>query len=264
MLPIVNGLRGRVYPTVWQRRWAVVWNAQSDLRTDPDWLAYHLPRFGYGVVCVKVTDGLHPFAGSHGANLADGFLRPLRRAGLRLTGWGYSYGADAEQEAQLALTVCREHGLQAFVLDAEREYEYDPADSPHVGDGARRYGCARRFVDNFLHYARGIQLGVTSYGRVDLHRLDWASLSRRGVRFCPQAYANESAELAPDLCVKAAEVYWRRGYVHPWLGLYRGALGDGDPAAYLRSLAAAGTRGFAVYLADGCTVGDYQQLAKGR
>lgn len=264
MLRPVEGARALVAPTVWQRRWSVVWNAGADLRTEPDWLAYHLPRFGFKVVCVKIADGTRPFDGSHGVNLTETFLGPLRKAGLLLAGWGYCYGTYAELEAKLGAELAAHLGMHAFVADMEREFEYDPFNEPHSAAGAARYGAARAWLDAWHALRPKVDLGVTSYGRVDLHRLDWATMARRGVRFCPQAYMNESAELSPAACSQAARVYWDRRFVHPWLGLYRGQLGDGDPAAYVASLRAARTRGFAVYLADGCTVGDYAGLREAR
>ena len=257
-------VRARLAPTIWRRRWVVIWNAGADLRTDAEWLAYHLPRFGFEVVCVKVCDGPATFAGSHNLNVSDEWLAPLRKARLRIAGWGYSYGYEAGKEAVRAVELAHELALEAFVIDAEKEYEYDPADSPQRGSGAARYGAARQWLHVWRSARRRPPLGLTSYGRVDLHRLDWAAFAKAGARFLPQAYANETLELAPALCVRAAATYFERARVHPWIGCYAGAGGRVAASEYVAMLREAGTRGFGVYLGDTVTVDELDTLGEAR
>lgn len=261
---VVARARARVAPTIWQRRWAVVWNAGGDLRTDAEWLAYHLPRFGFEVVCVKVCDGSHRYAGSHSLNLADEWLAPLRRAGLRLTGWGYCYGYDPAAEAVLAAQLAHELGLRAFVADCEREFEYDPVDEPERGAGVDRYARSSEWLRAWRAIKGAPPLGLTSFGRVDLHRVDFAAWARAGARFVPQAYANASVELDVPACVEHAATYFDRRRVHPWVGLYHSDTGDMTGAGYVAQLHAARTRGFGVYLADTAQVDDLHALSAAR
>ena len=256
--------RARVAPTIWQRRWVTVWNAGNDLRTEAEWLAYHLPRLGYDVVCVKVCDGTTPYHGEHGLNLSDEWLAPLRRAGLRIAGWGYSYGYEPGKEATLAVELAQELRLSAFVLDAEKEYEYDPVSAPHAGAGRERYDRAAQWLHVYYSARRRPPLGLTSFGRCDLHRLDWARFATLDVRFLPQAYANESLELTPELCVEHAAPYWDRRFVHPWVGLYHGAGATVSGSEYVDLLRRAGTRGFAVYLGDTVQVNDLVALGRAK
>lgn len=264
MIESLERLRAKVRPTIWQRPTVAVWNAGAELRTHPDWLAYHLPRLGFEVVCVKVVDGSHRFHGSADLNLAPAFLKPLRKAGLRLTGWGYLYGYDVSAEAKLAAELVREHRLEAFVADCEKEFAYDPFDVSKPGEGGDRYAKSARWLEAWRSAGAPCPLGLSSYGRVDLHRLDWAAWAKAGARFLPQAYACESLELVPAECVKAAGLYWRRPFVHPWVGMYRGALGRPEASSYVEELRAAGTRGFAVYLADTAEVSELRELGRAR
>lgn len=264
MLDVLNPVRARVAPTIWQRPTVAVWNAGADLRTEADWLAFHLPRFGFEVVCVKVLDGAHRFTGSHGHNLSADWLRPLRKAGLRITGWGYCYGYDPGAEVLLALELSHELGLEAFVADCEAEFSYDPVDAPQAGEGRRRYARSGVWTRTWASAKRRPPLGLSSFGRVDLHRLDWAAWTRIGARFLPQAYANESVELTPFECVRAARPYWDHRFVHPWVGVYQGAAGRPSPESYLQSLRLARVRGFGVYLADTATVGELAAFGHGK
>jgi len=254
-------LRSIKHRSLWQRRWAVVWNAGADLRSDPEWLAFHLPRFGFDTVCVKVCDGSHEYHGSAGVNLASSWLAPLRAARLRIAGWGYLYGFDPTAEASLAARLAHELGLVAFVADAEKEFEFDPVHDPQRDAGKARYARSRQWLTAWRAIKGTPALGLTSFGRVDLHRLDWQAWASAGARFCPQAYFNESHELAPALCVKHAATYWDRRLVHPWLGLYAGAAGRPSGAEYAALVKSAGTYGLAVYLSDTASVTDYAELA---
>lgn len=264
MRDLLSRARARVAPTIWQRPTVAVWNAGAELRTEADWLAYHLPRFGVQVVCVKVLDGAHRFAGTRGLNLSPEWLDPLRRAGLRLTGWGYCYGFDPAAEVMLALDLARELRLEAFVVDAEKEFEYDPVDAPASGEGRRRYARSAQWATLWRAGRGRPPLGLCSFGRVDLHRLDWAVWARAGARFLPQAYANESVELEPSRCAAAAMTYWDRRFVHPWVGCYAGAAGRPPAVEYVRELHAARTRGFTVYLGDTVDVSELAGLRAAR
>lgn len=270
-------------PTVWQRRHLWVWNAGNSVQTTRQWLAANAKRQGWGAVCVKVHDGADIFHGPEGDNADPAYFKTLRDAGLIVGGWGYLTGdgldgnaqGGVEAEALRAVERCRTLGLSFYVADPEDRYSYSPVDNPVAGAGRKRYGYSVRFVRKFTSCVNPAGLSktfpraVASYGRCDLHDLDWHAWSRPDPygavwRCAPQAYANESPALDVDLCVRAALPYWPRPLIHPLLGVYNGSLGRHSATEYAAELRRSGVKGWGVYDADSMTeteIAEYGKIA---
>lgn len=263
-------------PTVWQRRHLWLWNAANDQKTTKEELAL-AAGLGFDAIVVKVHDGASVFHGPEGENSDPAFFAYLRRFFRVVGGWGWLTGdgvdglnaGGAEAEAERAAERVRALGLDLYVADPEVFYEYGSVDWPVKGAGRLRFACSARFVRTFAKAIGkpGFPRGVTSYGRVDLHSLDWHSWAGPGPdrsvwRWIPQAYWNESPALSPELCVAAGARFWRPALIHPLLGCYRGAVGTVTADTYAGSLRRARTVGFGCYDAD--TMEPAERAAFGR
>lgn len=275
-------LRRLLPPTVWQLRTLWVWNLDNGGPTSLDYLASKAGAVadGWQAVAVKVHDGADMFGGAQHLTTGDyqTMLARIRASGIRaILGWGWLRGDGedgrstgyVELEAARAAERCRTLRLDGYAADPESVYEFSPRDSPYPHAGNLRFGYSRRFVRSFATAIRSSSFprAVASFGRVDLHDLDWQAWASRGPdgtvwRCVPQAYWNESAALEPELCVEAALRYWRRELVHPLCGCYPGHDPQPSPAAYQESLRRSGTLGYGFYVADSMTAAQARSCAR--
>lgn len=222
----------------WQAAGAFVWQTTH---VDPAVLGTQMRRAGFGWVAVLLADGARE------QPLDREWVRRFRAAsGLPVGGWTVLREAP-EREARLAARLVRAFDLDFHVANAELEYAY-------TNDGAwsaERYGRSARFVRAFRRAKPRLPAALSSYCRPDQHDLDWRAWGARDFAFLPQAYVNEfGAAVRPAMCAAAASAYFPTAAVHPTVGAWRGARGHVAPWRYTRLLAAAGTTGFSVYLAE--------------
>jgi hypothetical protein len=222
----------------WASAGAFVWH-ETDI--DPTWLGSVLREAGFGWVAVFLHDGTteDPVEG-------DWVYRFRIASGLPVGGWGV-LRTEPEAEAALARTLLERYGLDFYIANPEVEYEYSGAD----GLSAERSGRSRRFVDTFRAALPSLPAGVSSYCRPDSHDIDWTSWRQAGFAFLPQAYVNDlGPDASPARCVEGAASFFPRSAVHPTVGMHQGVLGTVAADHYVELLAAAGTVGFSVYLAE--------------
>jgi hypothetical protein len=222
----------------WEAGGAFVWHTTH---VNPVVLGAQMRRAGFGWVAVLLADG------EREEPLDREWLRRFRAAsGLPVGGWTVLREAP-EREARVAARLVHAFDLDFHVANAEREYAY-------TNDGAwsaERYGRSSRFVRAFRRAKPRLPAALSSYCRPDQHDLDWGAWRAGGFAFLPQAYVNEfGASARPAMCAAAASAFFAASEIHPTVGAWTGLHGRVAPWRYAKLLAAAGTTGFSVYLAD--------------
>jgi hypothetical protein len=222
----------------WGSAGALVWH-ENDI--DPTLLGTMLRGAGFGWVAVYLHDGLDADPVE-----ADWAYRFRLASGLPVGGWGV-LRTQPEEEAALADELVGRYELDFYIANPEVEFEFSGAGGP----SAERSGRSKRFVDRFRALRPTVPAGVSSYCRPDRHDIDWLSWRQGGFVFLPQAYVNDvGPEVSPASCVASAAGFFPRDSIHPTVGMHDGVLGSLAATDYVGMLAAAGTRGFSVYLAE--------------
>lgn len=225
-------------PMSWHAGGAFVWHTTH---VNPVVLGAQMRRAGFGWVAVLLADG------ERQEPLDREWVRRFRAAsGLPVGGWTV-LRESPEREARLAARLVHAYDLDFHVANAEREYAY-------TNDGAwsaERYGRSARFVRAFRRAKPRLPAALSSYCRPDQHDVDWGAWRAGGYAFLPQAYVNEfGTSVRPAMCAAAAAAYFPSGAIHPTVGAWTGLRGHVAPWRYAKLLAAAGTVGFSIYLAD--------------
>lgn len=143
----------------------MVWNIGTWLGGDARAQAAACLELGLSWVSVKLADGRTEFW----RNYTPGLVAELRRVGIEVVGWGWTYGgwwdrgadpdvfypskAIAREEGAFHAGLCRRYGIQHFQIDAEKEYKR----LPDPGDRLSAY------VNAFRAEAPGIELSLCTY-----------------------------------------------------------------------------------------------------
>jgi hypothetical protein len=235
-------------PSVWSGKGMWIWNGKE---TNPARLCSSLAQHGYRWITVKAQDGASEF---NDPAVIRAYHDAAKRHGLEFTIWGYLYGdkTPPEAEAKLASELIARYGAVGYVADVEEEYEHNTAP------------VSRRFVQTFRSLRPDFPLACSSFGRVDLHTgLDWSAWAAGDAAFMPQAYACESGQLEPKLCVDEAESFWPRAEQYVTLGAFKGHRGRMPVAELAASVHGLGVGGVNVWDAEECTpeelAGNYTQ-----
>jgi hypothetical protein len=222
----------------WQGAGAFVWHTRD---VDAASLGRTMRGSGFGWVAVLLADG------ARREPLDARWVDDFREAsGLPVGGWTV-LRTQPVREARLAARLVAHYRLDFHIANAERELAY-------TNDGAwsaERYGRSARYVRAFRRLQPRLPAALSSYCRPDQHDLDWSAWRRGGYAFLPQAYVNDfGSAVAPRACAAAAARFFPTSRVHPTVGAWNGMRGTVQPWRYGRMLAAAGTAGFSVYLAE--------------
>ncbi len=102
---------------IWQIRRTEAGNAAA--------IAQLAAQAGLKHVLIKIADGtkaynLDPITG---ADLVPAVIRALRDRSISVLGWHYVYGYEPEAEADIALQRIQMLGVDAYVIDAEDQYQ---------------------------------------------------------------------------------------------------------------------------------------------
>jgi hypothetical protein len=225
-------------PMSWSAAGGLVWHVHD---VDPTLLGERVRAAGFGWVAIMLADGLAPTQASR--QWVDLFRAA---SGLPVGGWSVLRDRPVA-EARLAAAAVAADGLDFFVADAEREYEYtngaDRSDD--------RYARSRRFVDAFRAAEPELPAGLSSYCNPSLHDLDWGAWAGAGFVFLPQAYVSALGPSGtPGSCAGSASRWFPRQDVHPTIGIFGGRFENPSPEQYGELLAQAGTTGFSLYPAE--------------
>jgi hypothetical protein len=159
---------------------AMVWQLRNWKGGQPQLQAQEARDLGLAWVSLKIMDGRSEKWESQSAvplarqnvSLLPGTVEALRAAGLRVAGWGYTYGGFyrgrvfhpsnriAQEEAAAAVPVLAKHGIVEFQIDAEKEYR----------KGGQRAARAEAYCLGLLD-ASAVELSLCSY-RFPLSRIN--------------------------------------------------------------------------------------------
>jgi pyruvate/2-oxoglutarate dehydrogenase complex dihydrolipoamide acyltransferase (E2) component len=231
---------------VWHQAGAFI---ERPVNVAPEWLGQTMVANGFGWAAILIHNGLQV---ENEDQLAAGWAQRLAGQGVAVGAWA-PLREDPEREAELAVELCRRHGLAFYIANAEYEYEFSGAG----GGSNERAGRSGRFVTAFRAKAPDLPAALSTFGRLDQHDLDWVPWRNAGFHFLPQAYPNEDSSLGVALCTAggakalASPPLDLSSRTHPTIGVYPGARGLVTPEDYVAQLATEPrARGFSVYLAE--------------
>ncbi|HZP26609.1 MAG TPA: LysM peptidoglycan-binding domain-containing protein [Dehalococcoidia bacterium] len=115
-------------------KWIWIWNWRRCDGGDAARVAERLQAAGCAGVIIKASDG--PFWFDQGLSWRE-LARQLRAHGIRTGAWGYCYGQNPAGEAQRIIETAGYGEAEFFVLDAESEFEAQPAAAEELCSAAR-------------------------------------------------------------------------------------------------------------------------------
>lgn len=141
--------------------------------TDPVALAAKCKDLNLAWVSIKVVDGINSFN--------DAYIAPtiteLRKVGIDVWGWGYTYGNNPVAEGSATATILNSLDVSGYMIDAEGQY-----DRSMMGPTATAY------VNN-IRAKYGKPLGLCSYRYPNLHNnFPWNQFLAQIDFHCPQVY----------------------------------------------------------------------------
>ncbi len=122
---------------------AMVWQIRRWMGGDPIAQVAQCQELGLQSVSLKINDGRSErwenrirFPDNQNADLLPGTVSALQSAGIRVTGWGWTYGGFgstrlglfkpsttiAAAEGKLAGQLCLRYGMDDYLIDAEHQY----------------------------------------------------------------------------------------------------------------------------------------------
>ena len=123
---------------------AMVWQLRNWKGGDPAAQVAQAQVLGLQSVSLKINDGRQErwenrlrFPDNQNADLLPATVEALQHGGIRITGWGWTYGGSgsvrfktfrpnadiARQEGQLAGQLCLRYGMDDYLIDAEVQYD---------------------------------------------------------------------------------------------------------------------------------------------
>lgn len=181
-------------------------------------------------------------------SIRNGWAQEWRAAGRYIVGWGWLEG-DPAQEARLAVELCHECDVDAYVANAEIAYE-----------GEAGYTKSATFCNEFRRLAPNAPLALSyigyGYPYRTLHFRAWLDA---GAFFVPQCYPNHDGYGVAACLAAADRAGIPRDIIAPAIGTWQGLYGY-DITQYVTDLDAAGTLGFSAFRGDTMTDDDYREL----
>lgn len=209
-------------------------------QVDANYVNTNIARMNY--VMIKGQDGTSRF----NAGTINTWVLEAKSHGYRVAIWGYIYGNDPVGEANLAADLVTQYGVDAYVADAESEYESNP--NP----------VSTQFCNQFRARLPNFEAGLSSFGRPSLHGgLNWSTWAAHNFIGLPQAYFNDSNLLDVPDCVND---WHNHGFslVYPTVPCYSGALGRPSSQAIANSVR--GQPGWSTWSVDTMILSDFQAL----
>jgi len=157
-----------------------IWIVRQCENGDPERIAALARESNLSHVLIKVADGAFPY----NVDLDNGFdyvrpvIKKLQAANISVWGWHYIYGNYPDQEAEIAVKRTLELGLDGFVVNAEKEFQF-----PSKAQAASRYM-------NILRSNLGsMPIALSSYRYPSYHAVfPWVNFLERCDYNMPQVY----------------------------------------------------------------------------
>ena len=211
----------------------------------PSKLADELAADGFSWIAIQIHNGLVV------RSIDPTWLRVFRAHGLAVGGWGVEL-KHPRREARLGARLVNRYGLDFYIADAE---------APYKVDSGGVWGRSQAFTRAFRALEPTLPAALTTYGAPTctcVFPIDYGAWRRAHFALLPQAFYNQFREYRPDRTVAhALRAGWRRGDVHPVIGVYHGYAA----ARYVPLLRRARTTGFSVFVAEAARATDYAGLA---
>lgn len=204
-----------------------VWNTdEQDIGETVQRVVHH----GYKWIAVKGQEGGDYYRNA--SQRLDEWRTACEKHGIHYGVWGFLYGAEPEWEARIASSLVN-HGAQFYIADAENGYEEHPE-------------ASQDFASGFSKMHPHLPKALSSFGRIDFHRIDWHAWRRHGFTFMPQAYVDVSPLLRPSTCIQVASSVWHPSEMAVTLEAKPGM----QYGEYVIEAARKGVRGFNVWRAN--------------
>jgi hypothetical protein len=237
--------------SIWDERGIFTWYLPNPLVSDSAAFAERLKRNNFAWVAVQAHWASSPVNAEY---FAEGWLEPLRKAGLEVCAWG-PLGENPEQDAAAAMEVVDEWKFDCYIANAEAAYKSDSG-----GDPAR----SGRFVSALK---LDVPLALSTYGAAykpwNLAAVfDYVPWQNAGYHLLPQAYWNVCECYEPLWVIEhSLEAGWPIERVHPTVGIFDDGQRILTGADYAPLLAQDGATGFSAYLAEEMSEADYAALS---
>ena len=119
---------------------AMVWKLRDWQDGDPVAQAAQAVSLGLSHVSLKIIDGTSEkwegwWTRRQNHELLPDTIAALDEVGIRVKGWGWTYGRQPKAEAEKTIELCRKYGIEEYDIDAEHQYNIKG-----MADVARTYG----------------------------------------------------------------------------------------------------------------------------
>lgn len=167
-----------------------IWKVNFCENGDPDRIAALARDSSLTHVIVKVADGAFPYNIDldNGFDFARPVIKKLQAQNVSVWGWQYIYGNYPDQEAEIAVSRALELGLDGFVVNAEKEYQF-PSKAP----------AASRYMNILRSNLGSMPIALSSYRYPSYHaNLPWTNFLERCDYNMPQVYWMQSHDNAGE------------------------------------------------------------------
>jgi hypothetical protein len=156
------------------------WKIPNCEHGDPKKVADLAVAAGLTHLVVKVADGTGAYNGTWGdpTDYISPLVSELRNRGLKVFGWHYLYGNEANGEAAIAVKRIRQFNLDGYVLDVEKEYKT-----------AGKKAAAVRFMGQLRSAYPALTIALCSYRYPSMHpQVPWKEFLESCNLNMPQVY----------------------------------------------------------------------------
>lgn len=157
-----------------------LWQVKNCEKGDAEAIVQTALSAGLTHVLVKVSDGIYPYNydWKTKTDAAKPVVTALKEAGLVVWGWGFVYGEQAAEEANIAIRRIKELELDGFAIDAEGDYE-DPT----------KKKAAAVYMNELRKQCKDLPIALSSYRFPSYHpRLPWKEFLGKCDFNMPQVY----------------------------------------------------------------------------
>ncbi len=157
-----------------------IWQVRNCEKGDAEAITQTAISAGITHVLVKVCDGIYPYNYDWKTKVdaAKPVVQALKEAGVLVWGWGFVYGEQAAEEANIAIRRIKELELDGYAIDAESDYE-DP----------NKKKSAAVYMNELRKQLKDFPIALSSYRFPSYHpRVPWKEFLAKCDYNMPQVY----------------------------------------------------------------------------